>query len=64
MVLIVKTISVFGPKGGYLGNFYTTIKPIHEGWQFFHIDSMDNLYIIDPIEEPRIIRFHMQKVLK
>lgn len=57
-------IDVFSNDGGYLGNFYTTIKPIHEGWQFFHIDRMDNLYIIDPIEEPKITRFKMQRIMK
>jgi len=53
-------IDIFSPEGQYLGNFYSGVKPI-ENWQYFQIDKKDNLYIIEPLKEPKLYRFKMLK---
>jgi len=56
-------IDVFSPEGQYLGNFYSGVKPVEENFQFFHIDKNDNLYIIEPLTEPKLYRFKMLKTI-
>jgi len=53
-------IDIFSPEGQYLGNFYSGVKPL-DILQYFHIDKKDNLYIIEPLKEPKLYRFKMLK---
>lgn len=53
-------IDIFSPEGKYLGNFYSGVKPV-DILQLFHIDTRDNLYIVEPLKEPKLYRFKMLK---
>jgi len=53
-------IDIFSPEGQYLGNFYSGVKPL-DILQYFQIDKKDNLYIIEPLKEPKLYRFKMLK---
>lgn len=53
-------IDVFNQEGELLGNFYSGVKP-EENYemQFFHIDHMNNLFVMKVGSEPKVFRFKM-----
>lgn len=56
-------IDIFNSRGNHLGYFYSGIKPGDE-LQYIDIDHQDNLYIIEPLNEPKVFRFKMSRGLK
>jgi hypothetical protein len=52
-------IDVFNPKGEFLGSFRSGVKPSYNSQRVF-LDENDNLYILEPLEEPRLLRFHIE----
>lgn len=52
-------IDVFNPKGEFLGSFHSGVKPSYNLQRAF-LDEDDNLYILEPIEEPKLFRFHIE----
>ncbi|MCK4764525.1 MAG: NHL repeat-containing protein [Candidatus Aminicenantes bacterium] len=55
-------IDMFSPGGELLGNFSSSVKPISQhGTQGHFIDNSDNLYVIEPVDEPKVYRFKMMR---
>ncbi len=52
-------IDVFDSKGKFLGNFRSGVKPSYNLQKVF-LDGNDNLYILEPVEEPKLFRFHIE----
>ncbi len=52
-------IDVFNPKGEFLGSFRSGVKPNYNVQRVF-LDENDNLYILEPLEEPKLFRFHIE----
>jgi len=58
-------IDVFDTNGKYLTGFYSGIPAEKEyNLQKFHIDNKNNLYILNPLEEPSLTRYSMQWMKK
>lgn len=52
-------IDVFNQKGEFLGSFRSGVKPSYNLQKVF-LDENDNLYILEPLDEPKLFRFHIE----
>ncbi len=52
-------IDVFNPKSEFLGSFRSGVKPSYNLQRVF-LDKNDNLYILEPLQEPKLFRFHIE----
>jgi len=52
-------IDVFNPKGEFLGSLRSGVKPSYNLQRVF-LDEDDNLYILEPLMEPKLFRFHIE----
>lgn len=52
-------IDVFSPKGEFLGNFRSGVKPFFSFKKIF-LDNSDNLYVLEPLQEPKLYRFSIE----
>ncbi len=52
-------IDVFNPKGEFVGSFRSGVKPSYDLQKVF-LEEDDNLYILEPLDEPKLFRFRIK----